>query len=60
MKTLVRVLLSVMGLVLVFAIIDYYFDGAFKYILWGITLGVVLLYNEKKNRENKKIKDSNY
>jgi hypothetical protein len=60
MKILIRVLLSAIGLVLAFALIDYYFNEVAKYILWGITTAVVLLYNEKKNREHKKNKDSNY
>ncbi|WP_099363686.1 hypothetical protein [Fredinandcohnia onubensis] len=60
MNILLRVLLSVMALVLVFAIIDYYIDGALKYILWGITAAVVSLYNEKKNREHRKAKNSKY
>lgn len=60
MKTLLRVLLSAIGIILVFSIIDYYFNGVARYILWGITLAVVLLYNEKRNREQKETKDSNY
>ena len=60
MKNLLRVLLSVFGLVFVYAMVDYFYDGAFKYILWGITSAVFLLCNDKKNREHKKIKDSNY
>lgn len=60
MKILLRVLLSVMGIILGYAIIDYYFDGVFKYILWGITGTVFYLYNDKKNREYKKTKENNY
>ena len=59
MKILLRILLSVIGLILVFSMIDYYFNGVAQYILWGITSAAVLLYNEKRNREQKKTKDSN-
>lgn len=60
MKILLRILLSVIGLVLVYAMIDYYFNGAFKYILWGITSVALLLYNDKKNCKLEKTKDSKY
>lgn len=60
MKVILRVLLSVIGLILFFTLIDYYFNGVSKYLLWGITSAVVLLYNEKKNCEHKKTRDSNF
>ncbi|WP_318617213.1 hypothetical protein [Sporosarcina sp. YIM B06819] len=59
MKILLRVLLSVMGNILAYAIIDYYFDGVVKYILWGLSTAVFLQYNDKKNREYKKTKENN-
>ena len=55
-KIFFRILLSIIGLILAAALIDYYSDGLFKNILWGISVAVFLLYNEKKNLEYKKSK----
>ncbi len=58
MKLYLRLIGSLIVTVLAYAVIDYYFDGLFKYSLWGITTAVVGLYNEKKNREYKKSTES--
>ena len=55
-KIFFRILLSIIGLILAAALIDYYSDGLFKNILWGISVAVFLLYNEKKNLKYKKSK----
>jgi len=52
MKVGLRVLLSVVGIIIVFGLIDTYFSGIPKYLLWGVTMAVLLLYNEKSNRKN--------
>lgn len=57
-KIYFRVILSVIGLIIVFALTDYYLDGAFKYIGNGISGAVIYLYNQKKNLEYEKTKDN--
>ena len=59
MKILLRTILSVIGIMLIIFLTDYYLDGVFKYLLTGIGGAVILLYNEKKNRELKETKDNN-
>lgn len=58
MKILFRVLLSTIGLILVFALTDYYLDGAFQSIVYGICVAVYYLYNQMKNLEYEKTKDN--
>ena len=58
MKILFRVLLSVIGLMLVYALTDYYLDGAFKYIVYGISGAAIYQYNQKKNLEYEKNRDN--
>ena len=58
MKILLRAILSTIGIMLIIFLTDYYLDGVFKYLLTGIGGAVILLYNEKKNRELKETKDS--
>ncbi|WP_187442685.1 hypothetical protein [Rossellomorea vietnamensis] len=47
MNTLIKVLMSVLIVIPVYALIDYYFTGLNKYILWGITVAAVLAANKK-------------
>ena len=58
MKVLLRAILSTTGIMLIIFLTDYYLDGVLKYLLTGIGGAVILLYNEKKNRELKATKDS--
>ena len=52
MKVGFRILASVVGLVFVFGLIDTYFSGFAKYLLWGLTVSVLLIYNEKSNHKS--------
>lgn len=56
-KIFFRILLSLIVLILTVIFIDNYSDGLIKNILWGVAM--VLLYNEKKNREYMKSKANN-
>ena len=58
MKILLRPILSVIGIMLIIFLTDYYLDGVFKYLLIGVGISAIYQYNEKKNRELKETKDS--
>ncbi|WP_339176266.1 hypothetical protein MKY51_07515 [Solibacillus sp. FSL R5-0691] len=58
-KIFLRIILSLIVLILAVILIDNYSNGLIKNVLWGISVALVLLYNEKKNREYKKSKANN-
>ena len=58
MKILLRAILSVIGMMLIIFLTDYYLDGVFKYLLIGVGISAIYQYNEKKNRKLKETKDS--
>lgn len=58
-KIFLRIILSLIVLILAVILIDNYSNGLIKNVLWEISVALVLLYNEKKNREYKKSKANN-
>ena len=58
-KLYFRAILNVISLILVIGLTDYYLDGVFKYLVYGIYFSVILQYNQKKNLEYEKTKNNN-
>ena len=58
-KIYFRVTLNVIVMMLVFALTDYYLDGAFKYLIIGISIYAIYLYNQKKILNMRKLKKIN-
>ncbi|RFB14784.1 hypothetical protein DZB84_15190 [Bacillus sp. HNG] len=59
MKVILRITLSVISMMLILAITDYYFQGLIKTIVWGLTMGLFFIYNQKNRHKQGKEKDIN-
>ncbi|WP_427138854.1 hypothetical protein [Psychrobacillus psychrodurans] len=56
MKVYMRILFSVITMLVGIGIVDYFIEGGFfKYLLSGIIVASILLYNDKKNKELKNV-----
>ncbi|MCK1999751.1 hypothetical protein MPH47_21460 [Psychrobacillus psychrodurans] len=56
MKVYIRILFSVITMLVGIGIVDYFIEGGFfKYLLIGIIVASILLYNDKKNKGLKNV-----
>ncbi|QOV11555.1 hypothetical protein [Viridibacillus arvi] len=56
MKVIIRIIFSVISLLVGIGIVNYFIEGGFlKYLLIGIIVASIYLYNDKKNKELKNV-----
>ncbi|MGF9978664.1 hypothetical protein ABE042_03695 [Viridibacillus arvi] len=56
MKVIMRVIFSVITMLVGIGIVNYFIEGGFlKYLLIGIIVASIYLYNDKKNKEIKNV-----
>ncbi|WP_157059163.1 hypothetical protein [Viridibacillus arvi] len=56
MKVIKRVIFSVITMLVGVGIVNYFIEGGFlKYLLIGIIVASIYLYNDKKNKELKNV-----
>ncbi|QOR64964.1 hypothetical protein IM538_14055 [Cytobacillus suaedae] len=61
MKVAIRIMLSIVSLMIVMWIIDSFVEkGLVKYILIGLSVTLMTLFNEKQNRKLKETKDNDH